>query len=181
MGTSHLKATAITNLDATPFTPNTGGAGAPARLKSVEGFVTTVASDAAGSTYQLVRVPSNAIIKTLLFRSAAQAAGKVQLSAYYSDSTIDGTAPAKQGLVVPTTGAGFFADDIDCSSAVTPQDKLGTGTTPGWTMDLWNKRLWDALGLTSDPGGYIDIVAVVHTTAITTGAALLGVSVDFVD
>lgn len=181
MGTSALKSAAITALDATPYSIQTAGAGAPARLKSVEGFVTAVASDAAGSTYQLVRVPSNAVLKACTFRSEAQGAGKVQLSIYYSDSTIDGTAPAKQGLVVPTTGAAFIADDIDCASAVAPVDKLGTGTTPGWNMSMWNKRLWDALGLTSDPGGFFDVVAVVHTTAITTGTGRLGVSVDFAE
>lgn len=181
MGTSALKSTPITNLDTIPVTPNTTGEGAPGYLRSSEGFVTAVAADAAGSTYRLVRVPSNAKIKAVTFRSEAQGAGKVQLSAYYSDSTVDGTAVANQGLVVPSTGAAFFADDIDCASAVTPVDKLGTGTAPGWNMSMWNTPLWSALGLTSDPGGYIDVVAVVHTTAITTGTGRLGVSVDFVD
>lgn len=181
MGTSALKSAAITNLDATPVVPNTAGEGAPNNLRTVEAFVTTVAADAAGSTYRLARVPTRAILKDCIFRAEAQGAGKVQLSVYYSDSTVDGTAAANQGLVVPSTGAAFISDDIDCAAAVTPVDKLGGGTSPGWNLSKHNKQLWDALGLTSDPGGFFDIVAVVHTTAITTGAARIGVSVGYTD
>lgn len=181
MGTSVLKSTAITNLDTIPPLTPTTGEGGPGYLRTVEGFVTAVAADAAGSTYQLVRVPTRAILKDCIFRSEAQTAGKVQLSVYYSDSTVDGTAAANQGLVVPTTGAGFVSDDIDCASAVAAIDKLGGGTAPGWNLSKQNKQLWDALGLTADPGGYFDIVAVVHTTAITTGTGRLGVSVGFVE
>lgn len=181
MGTSALKSTAITNLDAN--TAVTGGQGGPGRLHCVNGFITTVASDAAGSTYRLVRLPSTAVVKQVLFASEAQAAGKVQLSVYYSDSTNDGTQQSLAGLVVPTTGAGFFSDDIDCASAVAQADYTSFGTSGtganGYTLDKRNKHLWDALGLTSDPGGFFDIVAVVHTTAITTGAARMGVCVYF--
>lgn len=179
MGTSALKSTAITNLDANPPQYNTGGAGAPGEMKTIEAFVTAVAADAAGSTYRLVRVPTNAILKDCIFRSEAQGAGKVQLSIYYSDAANDGTPVASQGLVVPSTGAAFISDDIDCASAVTPVDKLGAGTAPGWNMSMHNKRLWDALGLTTDPGGFFDVVAVVHTTAVTTGTGRLGVSLGY--
>lgn len=181
MGTSALKSAAITNLDAVPVAQNTSGEGAPGMLRTVEGFITTVAADAAGSTYRLVRVPSRAILKDAIFRAEAQGAGKVQLSVYYSDAVSDGTTPGNQGLVVPSTGAGFVSDDIDCASAVAAADKLGGGTSPGWNLSMHNKQLWDALGLASDPGGYFDIVAVVHTTAVTTGAARLGVSVGYVE
>lgn len=181
MGTSTLKSVPITNLDATPVVPMTTGEGSQGVLRTVEGFVTTVAADAAGSTYRLVRVPTRAILKDCIFRAEAQGAGKVQLSVYYSDSTVDGTPSGNQGIVVPSTGAGFISDDIDCASAVTAVDKLGGGAAPGWNMSMHNTQLWSALGLATDPGGFFDIVAVVHTTAVTTGAARIGVSVGFVD
>lgn len=184
MGTSHLKSAAITNLDASPVVANQAGNGSSGYVRRVGGFVTTVASDAAGSTYQLVRVPTTARDIAVWFMSEAQGAGKVQLSVYYSDSTVDGTPVAKQGLVVPTSGAGFFSDDIDCTSIVngdyTSNGTSGTGAN-GYTMDKRGKELWDALGLTADPGGFFDIIAVVHTTAITTGAAKLGVRVEYIE
>jgi hypothetical protein len=95
----------------------------------------------------------------------------VQLGVYYSDSTIDGTAPANQGAVID---AKFFSDDIDCTAAVLPGEKVfftGGSNTP----DKRNQPLWQAAGLTSDPGGFFDIVATVHTTAVTTGTGKLGV------
>lgn len=174
MGTSALKSTAITALDASPVAIPTSGAGGAGLLKEIGGFVTAVAADAAGSTYRLVRIPSNAIVKHLFFESEAQGAGKVNLSVYYSDSATDGTQVANQGVIVPTTGDQFFASDIDCAAAVASLDEVNeSGNYP---LSKRNLRLWDALGLSVDPGGFFDIVAVVHTTAVTTGTGRLGVS-----
>lgn len=180
--TSHLKSLAITNLDAIPPLAPTTGEGGPGFLREVSGFATPLAADAAGSTYQLVRVPSNAKIKSLVFFSEAQGAGKVDLSVYYSDSTVDGTQVSLQGLVVPTTGASFFSGDIDCSSAVAPTEKAFANETNSgsYVYAAINEPLWQALGLASDPGGFFDIVAVVHTTAVTTGTGVLGVSARYV-
>jgi len=178
MTTEALKSTAITNLDASPIVANTAGHGAPGVLHQVDGYVTVSASMAAGSTYRLVRLKSNVLLKHLFFESEAQGAGKFNLSAYYSDSTTDGTQPALQGIIVPTTGDQFWASDIDCASAVKSLDEINESGNN--TVALRQKQLWDALGLTSDPGGFIDVVAVVHTTDVTTGTGKLGVSAMFV-
>lgn len=174
--TSHLKSAQITALDATQPAGDilSSGFGAPGRLVNVAGTVTTVSADATGSTYQLVRIPSDAVVKQVLFAAAAMSGGKFQLSVYYSDSTIDGTQVANQGLIVPTNGAAFFASDIDCTSAVAQTDETfqNQATSTAYQLTQINKRLWDALGLTTDPGGFFDIVAVCHTTAVTTGAAM---------
>lgn len=179
MTTEALKSTPITNLDSIPAVANLTGNGAPGYVKRVSGYVTVSASMAAGSTYRLVRLPSTARDIAMVFESGAQGAGKFNLSAYYSDSTVDGTTPDKQGVIVPTTGDQFWASDIDCASAVARTDV--TNESGNNTLDKRGKALWDALGLTSDPGGFIDVVAVVHTTDVTTGTGKLGVSVTFVD
>lgn len=177
MGTSHLKSTPITNLDSTPVVPNTTGEGAPGYVRSVQGYVTAVAADAAGSTYQLARIPSNAKFQEVWFENEAQGAGKVQLGLYYSDSAVDGTQVSLQGTVIDVK---FFSDDIDLTSAILPTNKVfGTGGTN--TLDKRNQPAWQAAGLTSDPGGFFDVVATVHTTAITTGTGKLGACVGFVD
>lgn len=179
MTTEALKSAPITNLDLVPPVLNTTGEGGPGHLRSVGGYVTVSASMAAASTYRLVRLPSNAKVKQVLFESEAQGAGAFNLSVYYSDSTLDGTQPVNQGVIVPTTGDQFFASDIDCSSAVPQGDK--TNESGNYPLSLRNKPLWAALGLTSDPGGCLDIVAVVHTTAVTTGTGRLGVCVNYVE
>lgn len=165
MGTSHLKSPAITALDAAPpLVPLTEGIYGMARLKEVDGYVTAVAADAALSTYQLCRVPTNAVLKSLVFGSDAQGAGQVQLGLYYSDSTVDGTPAAVQGTVVSGQVACFHAG-INMAAAVASFEVLG----PVFKGAQMQKRLWDAAGLSADPGGYFDIVATVNTTAVTTG------------
>lgn len=175
MTTEALKSTAITNLDASPVVANTAGEGAPGRLHSVSGYVTVSASMAALSTYRLVRVPSNCKVKQVLFESEAQGAGKFQVGVYPSDSTTDGTNAAAPNTA---TNVNLFAQDIDCASAVLQSDKTFTASA-GYTLDKRNQPLWQAAGLTADPGGFFDIVATVHTTDVTTGTGKLGVCVNF--
>lgn len=181
--TSHLKSPAITSLDTIPpFTASTGE-GSQGYLREISGFVTPVAADAAGSTYQFVRIPTNAKVKSVVLNSGAQGAGAIQIGVYYSDSTVDGTAPANQGLVVPTSGVDFFASDVSLASAIIGLDEVmqNLATSTANNPALINTPLWQALGLTSDPGGYFDIVGTVHTTAVTTGGKPVSLTVRFVD
>lgn len=178
MAVENLKATAITNLDATPVVIPTVGEGAPGFLRTIDGYVTISASASAASTYKLVRLPSNAKVKSVYAESEAQGAGKINLSVYYSDSTVDGTQPALQGIIVPTTGDQFFASDIDLTSAVSTD---ATNESGNYTLAKRQLPLWSALGLTTDPGGFFDIVAVVHTTAVTTGTGKTGIRVNYVE
>lgn len=177
--TSHLKSAQIAALDTTQPGGDIAstGYGAPGMLKSVSGTVTTVSADNTTSTYQMVRVPTNASVKRILFSAQAMSAGKFQISVYYSSSTIDGT-PAIDATNPPTivasTGAAFFSGDIDCTSAVTQTDYTfaNAANSGSYSQTMINKRLWDALGLATDPGGFFDIVMVCHTTAVTTGAPM---------
>lgn len=163
----------ITNLDAlaAPYivAQNTGGeAGAPGLLQCIDDFVTTVAADAAGVIYRILRVRTNVKVKALVLEAEAMTAGKVQIGLYYSDSAFDGTTPANQ--IAATINASFFAGDEDCSSAITPTNI--TNANSNYTLDKRSQPLWQAAGLSTDPGGFLDICATVHTTTITTGARL---------
>lgn len=176
MTTEALKSTLITNLDASPVTIGTRGARAPGKLNEIGDYVTVSAAMAAGSTYKLVRIPSNCKVKSLIFESQAQGAGKFNVGLYYSDSTNDGT---KQSLAGTALDDDFFATDIDCASAVTPTEIVNESTT--YSLDKRNQPIWQAAGLSADPGGFFDIVATVHTTDVTTGTGKLGVSCRFVE
>lgn len=178
MSVEALKSTSITNLDATPVVANTAGRGAGAAQLVQSEFVTVSAAASQGSTYRLIRVATTVKLKELILESEAMGAGKVNLSVYYSDSTTDGTAAANQGLIVPTTGNQFFASDVDLSSAQNNVQVINQSGNNG--LANRNKPFWSALGLTSDPGGWFDIVAVVHTTDITTGNAKLGLRLTYV-
>lgn len=176
MAVDHVKSTFITNLDASPIVANTAGEGGPAPVKIVEGSAVGVASSSIASTYQFVRVPSNSKIKRLWFESAAQTAGKLDLGLYYAT---DGTGGHATGLLAAAAiDQDFFATDIDCASAVAITNVTNESGT--YTIDKREQPLWQAVGLTSDPGGYFDIVGTVHTTAVTTGTGRWGVRCDYV-
>lgn len=165
MAVEALKSTSITNLDASPIVASTQGEGAGGDPIMQTEFITISALASATSTYRLIRVASNVVMKSLFAEWEAMTAGKVNLSVYYSDSTTDGTAAANQGLIVPTTGDAFFASDIDLTSAQAGLQVINESGNNN--LSKRNTRLWSALGLTADPGGFFDIVAVVHTTDVT--------------
>src|ERR1700749_1713342 len=102
MAADALKSVGITNLDSTPVVPNTTGEGGPGYQRNITGYVTTTAAGLGNtsSTYKLVRLPSNAKVKALkLVADAALDTStglKIDVGAYYSDSTVDVTQPSLQ-------------------------------------------------------------------------------------
>ena len=173
MAVDHVKSTVITNLDATPVVVPTGGRGGPEPLFHVSGYATAVASSSADSTYQLVRLPWNASVKMIVFESDAQGAGKFDLGVYYASD--HGTSL----LAAAAVDQDFFATVIDCASAVARTDVTNESGT--YTNAKRQQPLWQAVGLTADPGGFADIVATVKTTAVTTGTGVFGISVFYVN
>lgn len=177
MAVSHLKSPSITDLDATPAVAQTAGEGGPGYVRNVSGYVTTVAADSIDTTYRFVRVPSNAVVKKVRLSSAAQAAGAVDVGVYYP--TIGKT--GLPDLAANAIDQDFFASAVSvaAASAWTDVTNEAAGANASYLISEINIPLWQAAGLTTDPGGFFDIVATV-TTAITTGAALIGLDVDYV-
>ncbi len=176
MAIDHVKSTFITNLDANPVVANTAGEGGPARLQCIEGYATSVASGSTDATYQFVRVPSNCKIKRIDFESAAQAAGTLDIGVYYATDG-EGKKPTAL-LAAAAIDQDFFASLIAVTSAVVITNITNESGT--YTIDKRVQPLWQAIGLLSDPGGYFDIVGTI-VTAITTGAAVWGITVYYTD
>ncbi len=180
MSIEALKTTSITNLDATPMVANTAGEGAGQALLVQTEYITVSAAASTTSTYRMIRVPTNAKVKSLVVESEAMGGGNVNLSVYYSDAyATDGSPPTQAGAIVGGSPGGnaFFASDIDLTSAIVGTQIINESGTN--TLNLRNTALWSALGLTADPGGFFDLVYVVHTNAITTGAARLGLRAEY--
>lgn len=176
--TEAVKSVSITNLDTTLTggpVRNSTGEGAEGQLRHVNDSCLVSAAAAAGSTYRIVRFPTNAKVKNVIFEAEAMGAGKFDLGVYYSDSTVDGTTVANQGAVISIN---FFATDIDCASAVARGGDVNQSTN--YPISKRNQPMWKALGLSVDPGGMFDLVATVHTTAVTTGAARIGGELEYV-
>jgi hypothetical protein len=175
MAADTLKSLSITNLDTLPVLENSAGVGAPSPAKIINDYVTpTVAGLAStASLYRVLRVPMNCRLKglQLIADSALDSSTGLVLNvgAYYSDSTVDGTPLALQGTLISancfsSANAGFK------SSAVGPVDALGA-----FGAVKRNQPLWLALGLASNPGGFIDIVVAVSVVATTAASAPLTV------
>lgn len=174
------KSASITNLDATPIVENTAGNGAPFRRKDNDGFVTPAPADGAGTKYLMVRVPSHAVIKAVTLASEAQGAGAVDCGVYYADDVrylAPGNA-ANAGLVVGANTQ-LFASDVSLAAKLQPTSIIFE--SGNYTFEKWFQPLWQACGLTSDPGGMFDILLVVHTTDITTGTGKLYLTVGYVE
>lgn len=174
MAAENIKSTNITGLDATPATKLRGGFGAADGAKIVTASCTVTTGKDTGSTYQLVRVKSTASIKMILVDNAALSASTAMDFGVYYSTANDGTPTALQGTAVD---ADFFASAVamtNANAAVNITNESGT-----YTIDKRTKALWDAAGLTTDPGGYFDIVAT--ATASTAGTGTMGITVIFTD
>lgn len=168
MATEPLKSGTITNLDTSPMVVNTAGFGGITRLKSVNGSVTATTGMLLGSTYQMVRLRSNAVVKHLYVKlDATVTEFDGDVGCYYSTGPNDGTLAANAGAAVnSTTGSQLFGAAVSFDGQNTFVDLCNNVTAA-----KLNKELWDACGLTTDPGGFFDIV--ITTTDTTSGAPII--------
>lgn len=157
MAVDTLKATAITNADATPPVFNNGRL-TRMHLCEAVGTAQATASASIGSTYRLARVPSNArISRVILCWDAFDTTGAGDVGIYQT--------AANGGAVVD---ADHFASAVLMTSANT----AGTDVTHESTvygLEDAEKPLWEALGLTADPQRDYDVV-VTLTAANGAGA-----------
>lgn len=177
MAVDHVKSTSITTLDTSPPAGVTAGKGAPANLRSVEDYVTLLASSSVDATYQVLRVPSTAKIKRLVIESEAQTAGKVDVGLYYATDGEGGKPTAL--LAAAAIDQDFFATDVDLAAAVVPTDITNESGT--YTIGKRAQPIWQAAGLTADPGGMFDICLTVHTTPVTTGTGKTLLRADYAE
>jgi hypothetical protein len=168
MAVETLKSVGITNRDASPPVLNTAGrVGAAGRVFEVfDGIAIMPASASVGSTIRCVSVPSSAVVSSVKVHSGAQAAGAFDIGVYRN--TRDG------GAVVD---ADFFASAHSVAAAVLGVEVSEESTV--YTIAKQKQPLWQAVGLTSDPGGELDIVATCATTAVTTGLAAYALRVQY--
>lgn len=175
MVTEALKSTAITNMDALPAVRPTTGAGAVGFMKQIDGYITTTTAKTTGSTYMVVRVPSRAKVKHVrAWLDATVTTFTADIGVYYSTSTSDGT-PAD--LLGDAIDADRFGSAIALAGIIIPTDYTNESTAYVAAKRL--QPLWQACGLTVDPGGYFDIGFT--ATATNSDAATAYLEVEFVE
>lgn len=161
------KSTVITNRDATPAVINDGRL-AKGGVISAIGSVAVGAADSATSKFILATVPSTAMIRQIL---ASCPAGMTTLAGDVGvyRATVDG------GAVVDVD---LFGSAVSFATVLNNSDITDESTN--YSTDKQEQPLWQAAGLTTDPGTPLDIVITV-TTANTGVAGRVGLKVNYVD
>lgn len=172
-----LKSTPVTNRDASPQVANNAGKGAGYRSRKVDGqLVADAADNSSGSTYRLCRVPSNCIVKSVTWDHTAfggSCAGDVGV--YYPAAGPDLGIGQTASAVID---ADLFASALTLVSLLTaPLDV--TSESGVYTLDERTLPLWQAAGLSADPGGKFDVV--VTLTAAAAAAGRVMVTVEYVE
>lgn len=208
MAADTLKSTSITNLDASPVVENTRGTGASGYSYTIEDTVAVTATGIGtiASTYRMVRVPSNAKIKSVLFAtdkaldSNASNALAIDFNMAFSDAA-DGTQAQYQGLIPTTAGNatttvgsysspnklfGTFAP-ASHTAAQSLTDLVFNGVTTTYPMaTLYNTELWSLFGfqnpygVAQDTGGFFDLFLYVSTAAATGVAGTIFTRITYV-
>ena len=127
-----------------------------ARLKSASAVITPGATQAAADIISMVQLPSAAIIK----------GGYLQCGAAFTSA---GTAVVDVGFYTGTTvnDVDALLDGVDIETAATRYDLFLAGTGVADVADQ-NNAVWELAGLSSDPGGFIDIKITLGTTLTAT-------------
>ncbi len=165
-----LKSTQITNRDASPEVINNGRVSG-GRLHSTTAKVAIGAADSSTSTYRLVSIPSNAVIKSVKLWTDVSTGANMALSADLYDTVLNGGASVK---------AGFFKSSIDPTTRLAATDITYTASGAGTNlMSGAEQAVWQNLsGLTVDPQKFYDLVLSVGTNNSTPGCNLV-ITVDY--
>lgn len=164
------KSTALTNADATPQIQNTPLIHRGRRNTSV-GFVAVGAADSIASQYRLTRVRSSDRIASIALFCSAITSAAANIGLY--ETTANGGAAA----VTPTYGSGAAACFAAAQSLASALNGVNV-TYSVTTLAQMEKRVWELLGFTSDPGKDFDLVLTLSAAA--TAAGTLGVHLDTV-
>jgi hypothetical protein len=153
---NHNNGTLLANSYATPPIANQSGVDSGLlQVKIATCAIPAVATDLANSVYTFCQVNSADIPSGLDFGATALTAGAISVGLFLSNSL----------TVAATNSDHLFATSINCASAVAPADKRFTNlsiTTAG-------QRVWQLLGLASDPEAVYDLAAYSTTAATAAG------------
>lgn len=164
MATNNLKSAAITNRDATPPVLSNANLVKGSLLEFV-GKVEGLTTDDAASKHTFGSIPSNARVSQILLSCDAGSSGAMDVGIYQTT--------ANGGAVVDVD---FFASAQSLAAALSNVDVTheadAADAGSGYGQSDTEKPLWQALGLTSDPGISYDICGTI-TTALGANATLV--------
>lgn len=151
-----VKSTNITNRDSVPRVMN-NSAGSGAHLRGFVGQCTVTSGNSTGSTYIFGQIPSNALLRDLLVSSPDIGTTTTMDLGLYRN-TADGSA---------VVDADFFTAAFSLKDGAVSKSSALRGNVA--TIANAEKRVWELLGLSSDPGYVYDVVGTLVGAADGTG------------
>lgn len=181
MAVEGLTATAVNNLNAVPPVRATAGVGGAGRFVRQFATLKPTTAEVSTSTYDFIRVPSSAILSSIrMWLDTAMTTFTGNLGLYYSSNWADGT-DANAGVAGTSTTAMTGSISTSCFQAAlalaavtSPTEYLMGGAI---TSGLLGTPAWKMAGLTSDPGGFFDIVF--GTTTTNSGSQPVNMVVEY--
>ena len=126
-------------------------------LHYVRDTIETLANDTAASVYRLARIPSNAILKEVIYDNDALTGGTSYSLGFYD---------------VPETNSGAVISAAALVSAVSlVSASTGLGSNGMAAVDIANKhkKVFELAGLTADPKKLVDVAFTANTPATVAG------------
>lgn len=157
---------AITNLVATPIVRNDPIYNG--RLTQAIAIASPAADQADDTIIRMVRVPSNCRIDDIRISAAdATTAGKVDVGVYYPEGVQSGAVIDRDAFAAAfdLSGGPFYKSSVLLVAVASIAESV--------------MPLWQAAGLTADPGGDLEIVLTVETL-FNGGPTSIGLTVDYV-
>lgn len=162
-----VKSTVISNLEAIPNILNKAFL-ARGRLHHARGICTATNGDSIASIYRFCRIKSNDLVNRLEINNATWGAACTADFGLY-DTAANGAAVVDQD---------FFATAVDMNAArLAPLDITREAGAGPATVANMEKRVWEALGLTSDPSKEYEVCATLIAAAAATGAACVSMEI----
>ena len=167
---------AITSANTIPPVAVNAGKGASFRVRSNDGHVAVASGDSIASQFRAVRIPSNAVVKNVMVENTALGALVTGDIGLYYPATSPDLAIGQTALAA--INAGFFGTAVSLVAASAPVDV--TNESGVYTLDKRNQPIWQAVGLTADPGGKFDVV-ITQLGAATAAAGFVRLVVTYVE
>jgi len=158
---ANLESTMVSNQTGFPRVANEGHL--TARMKRVgPASVEVSAAETAGSILRFFRIQSDACISEVLLSCDAIATGAMDVGLYDTDDNGGAVVDADLFASAQAVTAALVASNIAHESGA-------------YTIDNRGKRLWEVLGLSSDPNKAYDVACTV-TTGMSAGTIVLEVT-----
>lgn len=162
MAVVNLKSTLITNATAQPVVPSSANI-QNGNIRESQGVFTVTNGDSIGSTYRFHRIRSNDRVASVRIWCGAITSAAADFGLYDKSDV-------NSGAVVD---ADFFASAQSIASAVSGLDITFEAGAAGGLITNAEKRVWEALGLSADPGKEYDVTMTLTAAATATAAICL--------